>query len=67
MIEREVKLLLDANAVKRVQVRYAVMADGYMVVINGQPLETIKREPREFKTRFSGQTAVQDWSCRFFR
>ncbi|HEU4855325.1 MAG TPA: hypothetical protein VFS89_08595 [Nitrosospira sp.] len=50
MIEREVKLLLNANAVKRVQVHYAVMSDGYMVVIDGQPLETSKRETREFKT-----------------
>ena len=50
MIEREVKVLLDANAVKQVQVHYAVMAQGYMVVINGQPLETTKREAKEFKT-----------------
>ncbi len=50
MIEREVKLLLNANAVKQVQVHYAVMAQGYMVMINGQPLETAKRETREFKT-----------------
>ncbi len=50
MIEREVKLLLDANAVKQVQVHYAVMAQGYMVMINGQPLETAKRVTREFKT-----------------
>ena len=34
MIEREVKLLLDANAVKQVQVHYAIMSDGYMVVID---------------------------------
>jgi hypothetical protein len=50
MTEREVKLLLNANAVKRVQVRYAVMSDGYMVLVDGQPLETSKRETREFKT-----------------
>ena len=50
MIEREVKLLLNANVVKRVQVHYAVMSDGYMVVIDGQPLETSGRETREFKT-----------------
>ncbi len=30
MMEREVKLLLNANAVKRVQVHYAVMSEGYM-------------------------------------
>ena len=50
MTERELKLLLDANAVKQVQVHYAVMAQGYMAVINGQPLETVKRETKEFKT-----------------
>jgi len=50
MIEREVKLLLDANAIKRVQVHYAVMSTGYMVVIDGQPLETSKRETGGFKT-----------------
>jgi hypothetical protein len=50
MIEREVKLLLHANAIKRVQVHYAVMSAGYMVVIDGQPLETSKRETRGFKT-----------------
>ncbi|SEO83900.1 hypothetical protein SAMN05216316_1231 [Nitrosovibrio sp. Nv6] len=50
MIEREVKLLLNASAVKRVQVHYAVMSEGYMVVIDGQPLETARRETREFKT-----------------
>ena len=50
MIEREVKILLNANAVKRVQVHYAVMSEGYMVVIDGQPLETGKRETREFRT-----------------
>lgn len=50
MIEREVKLLLNANAVRQVQVHYAVMAQGYMVMINGQPLETTKRETREFRT-----------------
>jgi hypothetical protein len=50
MIEREVKILLNANAVKRVQVHYAIMSEGYMVVIDGQPLETGKRETREFRT-----------------
>jgi hypothetical protein len=56
MTEREVKLLLNANAVKRVQVRYAVMSDGYMVLVDGQPLETSKRETREFKTLDNQQT-----------
>jgi hypothetical protein len=50
MIEREVKLLLDANAVKQVQVHYGIMSNGYMVVIDGKPLETGRRETREFRT-----------------
>ena len=50
MTERELKLLLDAGAVKRVQVHYAVMSDGYMVVVDGRTQETTKRETREFKT-----------------
>jgi hypothetical protein len=50
MIEREVKLLLDANAVKQVQVHYGIMSGGYMVVIDGKPLETGSRETREFRT-----------------
>lgn len=50
MIERELKLLLDAKAVKQVQVHYAVMSQGYMIVADGKPLETGKRETREFKT-----------------
>ena len=50
MIERDFKLLLNANALKSVQVHFAVMAHGYMIVANGTPLETAKRETREFKT-----------------
>lgn len=50
MTERELKLLLGANALKHVQVHYAVMAQGYMIVADGKPLETSKRETREFKT-----------------
>lgn len=50
MTERELKLLLDANAVKQVQVHFAVMAQGYMVVVNNHPLETSNRATREFKT-----------------
>ena len=50
MIEREFKLLLNANALKHVQVSYAVMSNGYMIVADGNPLETTKREIREFKT-----------------
>jgi len=50
MIERELKLLLDAKAIKQVEVLYAVMAQGYMIVADGKALETGKRETREFKT-----------------
>lgn len=69
MIERELKLLLNANAVKQVQVHYAVMAEGYMVVINGQPLETTKRETREFKTldtaaKFLFKVGVADFAVK---
>lgn len=69
MTERELKLLLDANAVKRVQVHYAVMADGYMVVVDGKTLETCKRETREFKTldaaaRFLFKTGVAEFAVK---
>lgn len=69
MTERELKLLLDAHAVKRVQVHYAVMADGYMVVVDGKTLETSKRETREFKTldaaaRFLFKTGVADFAVK---
>jgi hypothetical protein len=50
MTERELKLLLNANAVKRIQLHYAVMSKGYMIVADGNTLETTKRETREFKT-----------------
>ncbi len=50
MIERELKLLIDAQAIKRVQIHYAVMSQGYMVIADGKALETAKRETREFKT-----------------
>ena len=50
MTERELKLLLNANAIKRIQVNYAVMSQGYMIIADGNSLETTKREPREFKT-----------------
>ena len=49
MIERELKLLLEVKAVKQLQVHYAVMAQGYMVAVDGKPLEIGKRETREFK------------------
>ncbi len=50
MTERELKLLMDANAIKRIQLHYAVMSQGYMVVADGNLLETAKRETREFTT-----------------
>lgn len=50
MNAHELKLLLDANAIKRIQVHYAVMSQGYMIVADGKSLETSKREIREFKT-----------------
>jgi len=50
MTERELKLLLNPNAIKRIQVHYAVMSLGYMIVADGNSLETSKRETREFKT-----------------
>ena len=50
MNEREMKLLLDAQALKKVQIHYGVMSQGYMIVADGKPLETGKKETREFKT-----------------
>ncbi|RFC31939.1 MAG: hypothetical protein DID91_2727703894 [Candidatus Nitrotoga sp. MKT] len=50
MTERELKRLLNANAIKRIQLHYAVMAQGYMIIVDGNPPETSKRETREFKT-----------------
>ena len=50
MNEREMKLLLDAQALKKVHVHYGVMSQGDMIVADGKPLETGKRETREFKT-----------------
>lgn len=50
MTERELKLLLDARAIRQVQIHYAVMSQGYMVVADGKALETGKKETREFKT-----------------
>lgn len=49
MTERELKLLFNANAIKRIQVHFAVMSQGYMIVADGNPLETIKRETKEFR------------------
>lgn len=50
MNERDMKLLLDNQALKKVQVHYGVMSQGYMIVADGKPLETSKGETREFKT-----------------
>jgi hypothetical protein len=50
MTERELKLLLNAHALKHIQISYAVMAKGYMIVADGYPLETSRRETRRFKT-----------------
>ena len=50
MNERDMKLLLDAQALKKIQVHYGVMSQGYMIVADGKPLETSKKETREFKT-----------------
>lgn len=35
---------------KQVQVHYAVMSQGYMIVADGKALETGKRKTREFNT-----------------
>jgi len=69
MTERELKLLLNANALKNVQVHYAVMAQGYMIVADGNPLETAKRETREFKTldtaaKFLFKVGVADFAVK---
>jgi len=50
MNERDLKLLLDAHALKHIQIRYAGMADGYMIVADGKPLVTARRQTRQFKT-----------------
>ena len=50
MNERDMKLLLENQALKKVQVHYGVMSQGYMIVADGKPLETNKKETREFKT-----------------
>ena len=50
MNERDMKLLLDAQALQNVQIHYGVMSQGYMIVADGKPLETGKKETREFKT-----------------
>lgn len=69
MIERDLKILLNAGAIKRIQVHYAVMAQGYMIIADGNPLETAKRETREFKTldaaaKFLFKIGVADFSVK---
>ena len=69
MTERELKLLLDANAIKRIQLHYAVMVQGYMIIADGNPLETSKRETREFRTldaaaRFLFKVGVADFAVK---
>ena len=69
MIEREFKLLLDNNALKKIQIHYAIMAQGYMIVADGNPLETTKRQTREFKTldsaaKFLFKVGVADFSVK---
>ena len=69
MIEREFKLLLDNNALKKIQIHYAIMAQGYMIIADGNPLETTKRETREFKTldsaaKFLFKVGVADFAVK---
>ena len=69
MIEKEFKLLLDNNALKKIQIHYAVMAQGYMIVVDGNPLETTKRQTREFKTldsaaKFLFKVGVADFAVK---
>jgi hypothetical protein len=69
MIEREFKLLLDNNALKKIQIHYAIMAQGYMIVADGKTLETTKRQTREFKTldsaaKFLFKVGVADFAVK---
>ncbi|TXT21572.1 MAG: hypothetical protein FD134_2655 [Gallionellaceae bacterium] len=69
MTEREFKLLLNANAFRHIQVHYAVMSQGYMIIADGKPLETSKREAREFKTldtaaKFLFKAGVADFAVK---
>lgn len=50
MTERELKLLLNAQAVRRLQVHSMGMSQGYRVVADGTTLETGRRKWREFRT-----------------
>ena len=69
MNERDLKLLLDAQALKHIQIRYAVIADGYMIVADGKPLETARRQTRQFKTldtaaRFLFKMGIVDFAVK---
>ena len=69
MTERELKLLLNARALKHIQVSYAVMAKGYMIVADGYPLETSRRETRQFRTldtaaRFLFKIGIADFAVK---
>ncbi len=69
MNERDLKLLLDAHALKHIQIRYAVMAEGYMIVADGKPLETTRRKTRQFKTldtaaRFLFKIGIVDFAVK---
>jgi hypothetical protein len=69
MTERELKLLLNAGALKHIQVSCAIMASGYMIVADGYPLETSRRETREFKTldtaaRFLFKIGIADFTVK---
>ena len=50
MTERDMRVLLEAHALKRVQILFGVMSQGYMIVADGKPLETNMHETRQFKT-----------------
>jgi len=69
MNAHELKLLLDANAIKRIQVHYAIMSQGFMIVADGKSLETSKRVIREFKTldaaaKFLFKAGVADFTVK---
>ena len=69
MNERDLKLLLDAHALKHIQIRYAVMTEGYMIVADGKPLETARRKTRQFKTldtaaRFLFKIGIVDFAVK---
>ena len=69
MIEKEFKLLLDNNALKKIQIHFAFMTQGYMIVADGNPLETTKRQTREFKTldsaaKFLFKVGVADFAVK---